>query len=79
MASDTLSILKTSGAADALGVPYWLLHQLIRERRLPPPPKDSSGDYVWLPQDVERARAALAARRCRHQAPASEGEAARAD
>ncbi len=47
-------ILKTPAVADLLGVPYWLIHQLIRERRLAPPAKDSSDDYCWLPDDVER-------------------------
>jgi hypothetical protein len=55
--------LKTPAAADALGVGYWRLIGLLRSKRLPAPQKDSSGDYVWTPQDVERARQVLAVRR----------------
>jgi hypothetical protein len=51
---------KTPEAARALGVPYWRLSDAIRRGALTPPQKDSSGDYVWGPDDIERARAALA-------------------
>jgi hypothetical protein len=61
-----LTLLKTGAAADALGVPESDLHYLVRRKRIPPPPKDSSGDYVWLPDDLDRARAALASVR-RHR------------
>jgi hypothetical protein len=59
----SLPFLKTPAAADALGVQYWTLHQLIRQRSIPAPAKDSSGDFVWSPEDLDRARQALAARR----------------
>jgi hypothetical protein len=62
-AATLLTIMKTPTAAAALGVPYWRLSQLIRDRRITPPHKDTSGDYVWLPEDLERARRALGARR----------------
>src|SRR5262249_6703348 len=52
--------LKTSAVARLLGIQYVQLFSLIRNGRLEPPSKDSSGDYVWLPEDVERARQALA-------------------
>jgi hypothetical protein len=55
--------LKSRAVADQLGVPYWRLFDLIRSRRLVAPDKDSSGDYVWTSDDVERARQALAATR----------------
>jgi hypothetical protein len=58
-----MSFLKSAAVADLLGVPYWRLFDLLRTRKLTPPAKDSSGDYVWLPEDVERARAALRASR----------------
>jgi hypothetical protein len=61
--------LKTSAAADLLGIPYYTLAALMRSRRLLPPSKDSSGDYVWTPDDIDRARAALAARRRRRRQP----------
>jgi hypothetical protein len=49
------------------------LMSLVRWEYIPAPAKDSSGDYVWLPEDVERARHALADRRRggqRHGQPA---------
>jgi hypothetical protein len=65
-----MSSLKTPAAADLLGVGYWRLIGLLRSKRLPRPQKDSSGDYLWTPEDIERARRALAGRRV-------EGELAR--
>jgi hypothetical protein len=58
---------KTSVVAEQLGVGYHLLFGLIRSRHLAAPAKDSSGDYVWTPADVERARAVLEARARRRQ------------
>jgi hypothetical protein len=57
------TILKSTAVAALLGVPYWLIHRLVSERRIVAPLKDSSGDYVWFPEDVENARRALAVRR----------------
>jgi hypothetical protein len=57
--SATLPFLKTPTVARQLGVPYWRVIGLIRWGVIDPPAKDSSGDYVWLPADVERARRAL--------------------
>jgi hypothetical protein len=57
--STTISYLKTPAVARLLGAPYWRLLSLIRWGRIEAPAKDSSGDYVWLPEDVERARKAL--------------------
>jgi hypothetical protein len=57
--------LKTPEAARRLGVPYHRLFGLLRDGKLGPPQKDSSGEYVWGPEDVERARLALRARRGR--------------
>lgn len=54
-----MSFLKTPVVAQTLGVTYGRLFQLIREGKLSPPAKDSSGDYVWLEADVDRARAVL--------------------
>ena len=64
--------LKTPAAADALGVGYWRLIGLLRSKRLPAPQKDSSGDYLWTPEDIERARQALAVRRVGGQHPNEE-------
>jgi hypothetical protein len=58
---------KTPAAADLLGVPYHVLFELLRARRIRPPAKDSSGDYVWLAEDIERARLALENRRQRKE------------
>jgi hypothetical protein len=55
-----MTVLKTPAIADTLGIPYWRVNQLIRSREFRPPMKDSSGDYVWLPEDVERLKKALA-------------------
>jgi DNA-binding transcriptional MerR regulator len=54
---------KTKAVADLLGITYHRLFELIRSNKITPPQKDSSGDYVWTEQDIERARQALAARR----------------
>jgi hypothetical protein len=61
---DTATVyLKSTAVARQLNVPYHRLFGLIRGGKLEPPLKDSSGDYVWLPEDLERARQALAAGR----------------
>ncbi len=54
---------KTGAAADEIGVPPYRLADLIRARKLAPPAKDSSGDFVWTDEDIARAREALAAGR----------------
>jgi hypothetical protein len=68
---------KTAGVARLLDTPYHRLWNLIRSGRLTPPPKDSSGDYVWTDTDVERARAALRIDRRRH--PTEHGDRAEAE
>jgi DNA-binding transcriptional MerR regulator len=50
---------KTPAAARRLGVTYHRLMGLIRFGKIPAPQKDESGDYLWLPEDIERARVAL--------------------
>ncbi len=47
---------KTPQVSDLLGIQYHRLISLLRSKRLVPPEKDSSGDYVWSPEDIERAR-----------------------
>jgi hypothetical protein len=62
-----MSYLKTTFAARQLGIPYWRLFDLIRSGLIPAPEKDSSGDYIWTADDVERARDALATRQRRKE------------
>ncbi len=62
-----MAYLKSRAVADQLGISYYNLFELIRSKHLTPPDKDSSGDYVWTPADVERAREAVAARARRRQ------------
>jgi hypothetical protein len=59
--SPRMTYQKTPAVADQLGISYSRLINLLRTRRLDPPQKDTSGDYVWSPEDVERARQVLAA------------------
>jgi hypothetical protein len=46
--------------------PYYLI-SLIRGGRMPAPPRDSSGRYVWRPGDVEAARRAMGTGRRRRE------------
>ncbi len=52
--------LKTLPMCRQEGIGYWTLVGLLRSGKLAPPAKDSSGDYVWTPEDIVRVRAALA-------------------
>jgi hypothetical protein len=52
--------IKTTAAVAALGTTYHRLIGLIRFGKIGPPEKDISGDYLWTPGDLERARQALA-------------------
>ena len=54
--------LKTPAAATLLGVPYTQLMSLLRYGKIQPPPKDSSGHYVWTLESLETARRVLGAR-----------------
>jgi hypothetical protein len=54
----TLSACETGLGRE--GASSWRLVSLLRSDKLSPPPqKDSSGDFLWFPEDIERARAAL--------------------
>jgi hypothetical protein len=57
--------LKSRAVATELAISYYRLFELIRSGKLTPPGKDSSGDYIWTPEDVDRARQALAVGRRR--------------
>ncbi len=63
---------KTTVAARELGATYSQLHNLIRNGKLVPPPKDTSGDLIWGDEDIERARQALATRRPRRRKAVTE-------
>jgi len=54
-----ISHLNTLGVADHLGTSIHRIVELIRTRKITPPPKDGGGRYCWFPDDVERARLAL--------------------
>jgi hypothetical protein len=62
-----ITYAKSAAVARLLNCPYGKLFYLIRTDRLQAPEKDSSGDYVWTPDDIARARAALAAPRKRRR------------
>jgi hypothetical protein len=62
---------KTPVAARELGITYHRLIGLIRFDKIPPPTRDSSGDYLWTDADIERARQAVAAMRKREPAEAT--------
>jgi hypothetical protein len=66
--------LASDAAADRLGVPYYMLFQLIRARRITPPPRDSSGRYLWFADDIERAGRAIREDRRRRRAVDRDGE-----
>ena len=64
--------IKTMLAVRALDTTYHRLIGLLRFNKLnPPPEKDSSGDYIWSQEDLERARKALTVdrRRGRQEVP----------
>ncbi len=43
----------------AEGCTFWKLVTMIRSHKIPRPGKDSSGDYVFNDEDLERVRVAL--------------------
>jgi hypothetical protein len=58
--------MKTPQAARELGMTVTRLRSMIQNEKIEPPAKDTSGDFVWTAQDLERARqAALTDRRRR--------------
>jgi hypothetical protein len=65
-----MNFLKTPLAADYLGVTYHRLIGLVRFRKIDPPSRDSSGDFIWSESDIERARKALAKPKRKEVAPA---------
>lgn len=59
--------VKTRSAVRQLGTSYWALVNLLRTGQLDPPPKDESGDFIWWPADIDRAREVI---KSRHQGKA---------
>lgn len=55
--------LSTRQAAAALGCTYWQLWCLLRDRIIDPPRHKIARIFAWTPEDIARARAALAVRR----------------
>lgn len=54
---------RTAAAQLGIGVPH--LRSLVRDARIPPPPKNEFGFYQWRESDLEAARRALAVDRRR--------------
>jgi hypothetical protein len=52
--------MKTCEVVKLVGRSYWAVIGAIRAKKVPPPVKDASGDYLWTPLDIERLRAAFA-------------------
>lgn len=65
---------KSPLAAKELGISFYRLHGLLRADKITPPQKDSSGDYIWTDEDLERARRALAENDRRKQGTIAEVE-----
>jgi len=51
--------LKTRDVCQLLGVRYHTIFNLIRYEKLPAPERDSAGDFIWWPKNVEAARNAV--------------------
>ena len=51
--------LLTCEATGYLGVPWWILHALIRSRNIDTPRRNASNHYVWSPENLRQAREAL--------------------
>jgi hypothetical protein len=53
--------VRTVAVCRRLRVSYGtLMAAMLRGKIVPRPPKDGRGDYRWRPEDIERARQALA-------------------
>lgn len=53
--------VKSSEAARRVGITCTRLYSLLRNGKLKPPRKDTSGDYFWGEEDVRRLREAVRA------------------
>jgi hypothetical protein len=71
--NDLIIPKKSSAVADELGVPYFTLYNLLRYRKIPLPERDSSGDFVWSPSNIDAAKKAIANVRGEGDVPTSRG------
>jgi hypothetical protein len=62
-----MPVKKTPVAALELDITQSHLHYLVRARKVKPPARDSSGDFLWSDADLEAARRALAIDRRRRE------------
>jgi hypothetical protein len=51
--------MKTRQLCESLNISHDAIMNALRRRKIQPPQKDCSGDYVWSPAEVEAARLAL--------------------
>lgn len=58
--NDVQRFIKTPIAARLLNVPYTRLMSLLRNGKIDPPPKDTSGDYLWSEENLAAASTLLA-------------------
>ena len=54
--------LKTTEAARRNGMTVHTLHNYVRHGLIPPPARDGSGHFLWLEDDIARAREAWESR-----------------
>jgi hypothetical protein len=57
--TETIVVKKTPAVADEIGVSYVVLYNLLRYRKIQPPVRDTSGDFVWSPSDIDAAKRAI--------------------
>jgi hypothetical protein len=55
-----MSFYRTRDVQEMLNVELHFITDLLRRRKVQRPEKDSCGQYVWWPQDIERLRVAIA-------------------
>lgn len=51
--------MSTRQAGQRLGKTGFYMRSLIDSGRIPAPPKDATGNFVWSEQDLENARKAI--------------------
>jgi hypothetical protein len=64
---------KTPLAAEVLGISESHAHYLIWSKKIRPPQRDSSGDFLWSASDIAAAREALKVDRRRKTPSVAEG------
>jgi hypothetical protein len=63
-----MNVRKSTVAIKELGITYARLVSLLRARKVAPPQKDTSGDYLWTDADLESVRQAMTIDRRRKEA-----------